>query len=136
MQMLPSGLPEHVGDQEDLSRFLTSTSHFNSVGPKAVAFLPNPKYKNTSVFRLGNDPHGLRQIWKQTATGDRSLKGAAICKARDIRASQLQVIAAEPPPAHADIEGWPWIPNDPELQKAQQLELANQIASVAELVRL
>ena len=29
-----------------------------------------------------------------------------------------EVLSAEPPPAHANIEGWPWMEADPQLQKA------------------
>jgi len=136
MQTLPSGLPEYVADTEDLTRFLTQSNLFNSFGAKPAAFLPNPKYGNTSVFRLGNEPDRLRQTWRETATGDRVLKGAAIFKARDVRASRLEVLPEEPPPAHANIEGWPWMENCPELQKAQQLELAGGLAEASELVRL
>ena len=51
MATLPSGLPELVGDEEDLTRFITQSNHFNSFMAKPAAFLPNPKYRNTSVFR-------------------------------------------------------------------------------------
>jgi hypothetical protein len=136
MATLPSGLPEYVADEENLARFLTQSGHFNSLMAKPAAFLPNPKYKNTSVFRLGNEPDRLRQTWKETSTSAHTLKGAAICKARHIRSCQLDVIAEEPPPMHANIEGWPWLENDPELQKAKLVELASQIASGTEVVRL
>ena len=136
MGMLSSGLPELVADGESLSRFLTQSNQFNSQMAKPAAFLPNPKSRNTSVFRYGNDPERLLQVWNETATAGRALKGAAVFMAIHVRKLQLDVVAAEPPPAHANIEGWPWMENDPELQKARQLELANQIASTAELVRL
>ena len=135
MATLPSGLPEQVGDDENLTRFLTQGSHFNSLMPKPAAFLPHPKYKNTSVFRIGNEPERLRQTWNAAANGERTLKGAAVFKSTDVRGIGLDVIAKEPPPAHANIEGWPWLENDPELQKARQLELATQLASAAELIR-
>ena len=136
MATFPSGLPEQVGDDENLTRFLTQGSHFNSLMPRPAAFLPHPKYKNTSVFRIGNDPERLRETWNAGANGERTLKGAAITKASGVRAIGLEVMAKEPPPAHANLEGWPWLENDPELQKARQLELATQLASAAELVRL
>ncbi len=134
--MLSSGLPERVDDSENLARFLTQSSQFNATMPKPSAFLPNPKYRNTSVFRVGGDPDRLRQIWGQTAGGNRALRGAAICVAGNIKSVGLSVIAAEPPPAHANIEGWPWLEGDPELQKARQLEIASQIATEAVLVQL
>ena len=135
MEALSSGLPERVGDDEDLARFLTQSNQFNSVMAKPAAFLPHPKHKNTSVFRHGNEPEQLRKTWNETATGDRTLKAVAICKASHVREAQLDVTAAEPPPAHANIEGWP-MDSDPELQKAKQLELASQIAKATVVVRM
>ena len=41
MATLPSGLPDHVADGEDLARFLTSSSHFNAVMVKPVKALGN-----------------------------------------------------------------------------------------------
>ncbi|CAN5806733.1 hypothetical protein BH11VER1_BH11VER1_03260 [soil metagenome] len=136
MATLPSGLPELVADDESLSRFLTQSSHFNSIMAKPAAFLPSPVYKNTSVFRIGNEPDRLRATWNETATGERTLKGAAIFKAADVRQAQLDVIAKELPLAHANIVGWPWLENDPELQKARQKEMATQIASTTSVVVL
>ena len=136
METLLSGLPEHVGDDEDLARFLTQSNQFSSSRVKASAFLPSPKHRNTSVFRMGADPARLVETWNQNNTGDRPLKAAAICKAQHVRAAGLDVIASEPPPTHANVEGWPWLENDAELQKAQQLECAIQIATEAAVVRL
>src|SRR5687767_5172954 len=118
LAMLPSGLPEHVGDAEALSRFLTQSNQFNSFMAKPAAFLPNPAHRNTSVFRVGNDPARLQRTWNETATGGRVLKAVALFHAGDVRMAGLAVESSEPPPAHANIEGWPWIDNDPELQKA------------------
>lgn len=137
-KMLISGLPEVVADNEDLSRFLRHRSHISSsVGrSKPSAFLPHPTYKNTSVFRIGNEPERLRLVWIETQNPNSSPKGVAICKAEQVRAVQLDVIAEEPPPAHANIEGWPWLDDYPELQKARQKEIASQLAVVAEIVYL
>jgi len=101
---------------------------------KPVAFLPNPKHKNTSVFRASNDSEKLQQVWQSTSTGERTLKGIAIFKAIHVRAANLDVIAAEPPPAHANIEQWPWI-EDPDLQRAKQLEHAQKIAQFADVIK-
>lgn len=136
MTTLPSGLPDKVDDQESLSRFLTSSSQFNSIMAKPAAFLPSPVHRNSSVFRIGNEPERLCRVWQETTSGERQLKGAAIFRAGAVRAARLDVLAEEPPPAHANIEGWPWIEHDPELQKARQKDLAAQIASGAELVFL
>ena len=133
--MLPSGLPDVVADSEDLSRFLTQSNHFNSVMAKPSAFLPNPKYRNTSVFRCGADSERIQNIWEKSSDGQRSLKAAAVLKAFEVAKVNLSVIASEPPPAHANLEGWPWLENDPELQKAKQVELAAQLAQASTLVR-
>ena len=45
------------------------------------------------------------------------------------------MIADEPPARHAAIRGWPWLDDDPELQKAQQKERALLVASKAVLLR-
>jgi hypothetical protein len=136
MATLPSGLDEIIAEDEDLARYLTSSSQFNALMVKPAAFLPSPKDQETSVFRHGGEPRD--QLWAigiEHAAGGRNLHAAAICKASHIRAAQLEVIAEEPPPRHAVIRGWPFSETDPELQKAKQKELAALIASKAELVR-
>ena len=135
MATLPSGLPDQIGDAEELARFLTQRNQFNSEMAKPAAFLPNPKDRETSLSRHGSEP--IEHLWTLgvEAAGNRSLHGAAIFKARVVRAAMLEVIADEPPPRHAVIRGWPWMGNDPELQKAKQLELAIQIARAAEMLR-
>lgn len=129
--MLPSGLPESVADEEDLVRFLTQSNQFNSIMAKPAAFLPNPRDRETSVSRHGRQPE--QSLWQigQEAAGSRNLYGAVFCSARDVRAAQLEVFADEPPMRHAVISNWPWMDNDPELQKARQKELAVLLASAA-----
>jgi hypothetical protein len=128
--MLPSGLPELVGDDERLARFLTSSGHFNSQMVKPVAFLPSSD-RETSVFRHEGEPNAA--LW---AIGDEHLRdpfrGAAIVRAQDVRAASLEVTADEPPARHAVIRGWPY--DDPVLQKAQQRERALLLASKAVLL--
>jgi hypothetical protein len=131
--MLASGLPEIVADNEDLARFLTSSNQFNTRMVKPAAFLPSISSRETSVFRHGAEP--LEALW---AIGDAHLTrfhGAAIVKAKDVRAVLLDVIAEEPPQRHAAIRGWPWFDDDPVERKAQQKERANQIASQAALLK-
>jgi hypothetical protein len=53
--MLVSGLPDIVADDEDLARFLTSSSQFNARMVKPAAFLP-ARDGEASVFRHGADP--------------------------------------------------------------------------------
>lgn len=134
--MLASGLPDIIADDEDLARFLTSSNHFNRQMAKPAAFMPSVRSRETSVFRHGEEPRDtLWAIGSEHVTGDRTLHGAAIVKARDVRAARLDVLAEEPPPRHAAIKGWPWLDEDPEHQKAQQKELALLIASKAALLR-
>lgn len=134
MGTLPSGLPEKVHDDEDLARFLTSSSQFNATMVKPSVFLPNPKNHELSVFRHGSVPP--EALWKlaENNLGARTLYGAAILKAQAVRAAQLEVQAKEPPLRHANIIGWPW-PADPEMAKAEQKERATLIAQHATLVK-
>ena len=135
--MLPSGLPEHVEDEEDLARFLTLPNQFKGLLVKHSAFLPNPKDGKKSVFRHGSEPReSLRQIGRQELSGDAKIHGAAICKAKHVRAAQLEIEAKEPPPRHADIVGWPWKADDPEMGKGERKERAMLIAQHAEFVPL
>ena len=135
MATLPSGLPEFVQNDEALSRSLVQSNQLGSIMAKPAAFLPNPKDRETSVFRRGAE--SLPELWAMGAhaAGARTLYGAAILNAFEVRAIGLDVIAGEPPPRHAAIRGWPWFANDPELQKAQQKELTLLLASKADLVR-
>ena len=134
--MLASGLPDIVADDEDLARFLPSSRQFNAKMAKPSAFLPSPSDRETSVFRHGSEPRdALWALLVQDVTKTRTLYGAAIVKVRDVKSAQLEVIATEPPPRHAAIRGWPWLDNDPELQKAQQMERAALVASKAMLLR-
>ena len=66
--------------------------------------------------------------------GERTLHGIAICKARHVRSSLLEVVADEPPLRHANIIGWPWLASDPVLEKARLKERALSVAQHAELL--
>jgi hypothetical protein len=101
---------------------------------KPAAFMPHPEHRNASVFRIGNEPDRLTQTWRDTSDGTRTLKAVAFCTAADVRTAGLDVIASEPPPAHANIEGWPWL-DDPDIQKARQKEHASRIAETTSILR-
>ncbi len=134
MASLPSGLPDFVEDGEDLARFLTSSSQFNTLIVKPAAFMP--KDGQASVFRHGPEPRdSLWQIAIDHAVGDRTLHGAAVVSAGEVRAASLDVAASEPPPRHANIIGWASSGTDPEAQKAQQMAQAILLASRAVLWR-
>jgi|SRR3974390_508269 hypothetical protein len=134
MATLPSGLPEIVADEEELVRFLTQSNRFNSIMAKPAAFLPNPKFRNTSVFRIIPDPELIRLAWQQNKVGEGSLKAAAACTAIEVRKTGLDVLPEEPPSRHANLEGWPWLDGDADLQRAKQLEIAQGIAQKSKLV--
>lgn len=129
--MLPSGLPSDVDDREQLARFLTQSSHFNKLVVKPAAFLPNPRDQETSVSRHGQEPEDSLWVLGRVATEGRKLYGAGIFTAQAARAVQLAIVAAEPPPRHAVIRNWPWVNDNPELQKARQLELALSLSRAA-----
>jgi hypothetical protein len=132
--MLPSGLPELVADDEDIARFLTSSGHFNAKMVKPSAFQPDPDHHEKSVCRHGKEPQDdLRQLATEYLRPGTKLLGVGICKAADVRAVKLDVLAFEPPPRHANIIGWPVI-EDSDLQKAKDKELAGAIASKCERV--
>lgn len=135
MATLPSGLSEIVADEENLARFLTQSSQFSASMAKPAAFLPSPRDHETSVSRHGSEPWEVLWAIGLAAAGERNLYGAAIVKARVVRAAQLKVLADEPPPRHAVIRGWPRDEADPDLQKAKQKEIAAVIASQAVLRR-
>ena len=105
---------------------------------KRTPGLSNPllKDRNTSVFRLGNDPDRLKEAWNATSTGGRNLKGAAVLKVSEVRLALLEIRSKEPPSRHAIIEKWPWLDNDQEMQKAQQLERAEKLAAASEIVKV
>jgi hypothetical protein len=136
MEMLPSGLPEIVADEEDLARFLTSSGHFNSKMVKPSAFMPEIEDRETSVFRHGNEPsQTLWAIGDEHAAQGRTIHGAAIIKARSVREIRLDVFQDEPPPRHAVIRNWPWTEPDPDLRKAAHKELAILLARDAQLLK-
>jgi len=135
MASLPSGLPEIVKDDEDLARFLTSASQFTAKGAKPSAYMPSELYRNTSVLRHGAEPKSeLLGIWNRNSQPGRNLHGIAICKAAAVRSAKLEVAADEPPPRHANIEGWPWNDADPDMGKAARKELAAVIAENADVI--
>lgn len=135
MATLPSGLPEHVADDEPLARFLTQSSHYSSVGVKASAFLPNPKDGETSVFRHGAGPaEGLWRLAESEVLGDRALHGVGIVQTSIVRMAGLEVASSEPPQLHAVIRGWEWSELDPVRARAQRKEKALKLASAAHLL--
>ena len=102
---------------------------------KPAAFLPNRKNGQTSVFRRGERPR--EELWKlghEHIGKSRSLHGAGILTAEEIRAASLGIQAEEPPHCHANIVRWPALPDDPDLSKARQKEVAAVLASKSKLI--
>ena len=128
-----SGLPEAVGDDEPIARFLTQSGHFSKqqqlVSPSV--FLPGNRDRETSVSRHGSEPLDVLRPLGIAAAGERKLYGAAIFKASDVRSAHLEIASSEPPERHAVIRDWPWNDSDLEDQKAKQKERALVLASAA-----
>jgi len=131
--LLPSGLPELVGDDESLARVLTQTGHYSSTTVKASAFVPAPDGTKSVARHSGEPLDELWQLAQEYLGPDARIHGAAICVTKDVRALALDVRAAEPPRRHANIVGWP-IESDAELQKSRWKELALVIASNSRLI--
>ena len=128
--MLPSGLPTLVADNEDIARFLTQSSYYSTQEVKPAAFMPSPNSRETSVSRHGQEPMTNLQALGRAAAGTRNLHGAAVLRSRAVREAFLEVLADEPPERHAVIRKWPW-PDDADMRKAQQKEIAQQLAAAA-----
>jgi hypothetical protein len=134
--MLTSGLPEYVSDDEHLSRFLTSSSHY-SVEKRIVkpaAFFPAKVSRETSVFRQGAVP--ATALWDTAGAylGHLNVHAAAVLPAADARQTGLNPVADEPPPRHAALRGWPWFDDDPELTRSRHKEIAQALVRTVTLV--
>lgn len=130
---LASGLPEYVGDAEEIVRFLTSSNHFNSAHVKPSAFAPTSSGKK-SVFR--RDGAELATLW-QWATAflpETKVYGAALLFAAQVRAADLAVVASEPPPRHADIVGWDISEPGSAMRKASTMQKQQLLASASRRV--
>ncbi len=128
---LDSGLPETVGDTEVLAHFLVTSSEFNLTSVRKSALLPSNKTKDLSVTRHDGDPLAdLEAIGRAQLP---KVYGAAMLQAADYRAEGLAVLAAEPPPRHANVTQWPYPDHDPRQGKAQRMEIAKSLAAKAAL---
>jgi hypothetical protein len=132
VSVLPSGLSAVVADGELVARFLMSSGWFsrekNRV--KHQAFLPAPDH-DTSVFRTTIS--GKLELWKkgEAYLNGRNFYGAAVIPASIVRANGLELVPMEPPPAHANLRGWPIVDSDPELQKARRKTIATAVSEDA-----
>lgn len=93
--MLASGLPEIVADDEDLARFLTSSSQFNTQMAKPAAFLPSTSDRETSVFRHGREPR--ETLWaigdKHVAALRRGYRESPRCQGRPTSSERRRAAA-------------------------------------------
>jgi len=133
--MLPSGLPEIVGDDEQVASFLTSSSHFNATLVKAVAFVPNSKNGEKSVCRHGAELRVELQRLASVYLKQIQAHGAGVVGADVVKGIGLSVESHEPPERHANLQGWVWSAADPKMGKAENLERAKRLAEKATLVR-
>jgi len=127
---LPSGLPNIVADNEPISRFLTSKSHFNSTSVKPNAYMPNKKDGKLSVARHSADPLSESKRIAKDFNLSKAI-GVAVIRASCFREEDLDFDANEPPLRHADVVKWPWKKHDPEIDKAKQREKAAVLAQEA-----
>jgi len=134
MDMLLSGLPKHVSDEESLARFLNSSALFKKADGqiKPAAFMH--RNEETSVFR--QDTIGEESLWnigEEIIPEGRRIHGIALIQAAGVRLAGLDVVAKEPPPKHANIVGW--VAGSTTINKARNKELAILLAQGAELKR-
>lgn len=128
---LPSGLVEEVSNNEQISRFLTSSSHFNSTAIKPSAFLPNRNDGRLSVARHRGSPDDEVLKIALEGFGLPKCKGVGVLLAEEIRAVELDLEAMEPPLRHADIINWKWAKDDPAFGKSENKFKAAKLAQKA-----
>lgn len=131
--MLPSGLPEDVGDEEKIARFITSKSQYGNGMVKGSAFVP-PSTGELSVCRHNGNPVDELTVLSKEYIVSRTVYGAAIVSARFIRGEGLELAAKEPPGRHADVVQWP-DNKDPEEQAIMRKDIAALVAENATLIR-
>lgn len=134
MTVLPSGLSEKLTDAEEVARFLTSSSWFAATTGrvKHQAFLPAPD-NDTSVIRIAD--RTAAALWGDARTNlqGHRFHGAGVVRVGVVRENELDTVADEPPPFHANLRGWA-LDADPECQKAKRKATAISIAEEARLI--
>lgn len=135
--MLPSGLPETVGDDEQIAVFLTSSSHFNATLVKSAAFVPNAKNGEKSVCRHPSEPNTELQRLAAVYLPHISTHGAGVVAVDVVRGPGVELTLApgEPPDRHANMKGWTWSASDPKMGKAKNIVRAKLLAEKSTLVR-
>lgn len=127
MSSLPSGLPETVGLDEDIARFIRCSKYVRANQTiKHNAFLPAPD-NDTSTFRingLNNEEVGAIAV---EHVKEKAKNGAAVCKAKVIAQAELLLVPEEPPFQHANIRGWA-MDEDDAAKKSKRMEQAQKLA--------
>lgn len=120
-----------VDDHEEVASFVFESSKIKGNDLDFRQLMPSKRYGNTSVYRTV----GLSE--NETADAGHAIAlerpkpgilGWGILVARAIRLiPPLSINAAEPPPRHAQIEGWPAV--------QEQRALAMNLASKAKVIK-
>ncbi|MFV1994678.1 MAG: hypothetical protein ACC661_04515 [Verrucomicrobiales bacterium] len=138
---LPSGLPESVGDDETLARFVLASKHFSQPQEghwrvKYPAFIPDP-HDDLSVSRVEGLPSdSIAKLGRPVAAKQRkALYGAALVKCGLIRRQSLDILADEPPERHANIVGWPK-ESDRKEQKSRRQLIALELAESSRFIEI
>lgn len=120
-----------LNENEPLTRFLTSSSHFSKVNNRVKygAFMPHPIHLDLSMFRIQNLTS--REIWEtgeeQVANpSGRTVHGRADIKAMRITKCGIQINPDDDPPGHVNVIGWP-------SEKSKQKAIAQELSANASL---
>jgi len=123
---------DSVDPAEPIARFVLSKNDYRSDGTvRHRLFLPSPKTRQTSVFRIA----GLseNQIWEigdnevvQKRRPPLSLTGRADLLVRQVLTTGLHIDADDIPPRHANITNWP-------IEQSAQRLIAMELAGMAQL---
>lgn len=132
--LLPSGLPEIVGDGEPISRFLTSKGHCNTSVIRPAAYLPNRNNGRLSVARHSAEPVSESEIIAKKDFKLEKAFGVALLDAKIFRDEGLDFKADDTPLRHADVVDWPWLQDDPGFGKSQQKLKAAALAQKAKRI--
>ncbi len=119
-----------IAPEEPLARFIYSSSHFSRDNQRVKhnAFMPGTDGR-TSVFQTkGLDEPATWAIGEEVgAKRSQTLRARGDIAAADVSKARLTVAPCEPPPRHANIEGWP-------AEKSAQKLIAIDLADAARLV--
>lgn len=127
---LLSSLPDTIGDDERIARYVRQSRFAKNGRIKHETFLPAPDH-DTSVFRV--DEWSTEEIRDSAIehVKERAKNGAAIFKASSVATAKLIVTAKEPPLRHANINGWS-MDEDPQRRKSERKSAAMALASESE----